>query len=365
MKFLKLIPLFIMLLSTNSFAKTKLSNIDFKREGQVGQIIIDFAEELTKTPVLEVRDGFIQVSMPDVFVWPKIDKKLTINSSFDTTLTAYQFDNNNVRFRAYVPGARSLNPSKVNLKMKDKSIVVEFPVEGKEVAKAAPAVQRAPALDPASKNVKAENYDESYLNKLLADKKHLNVEVEKKNLVNAIEAKTQDSTEDAVNVRQAAPVKSNDFSLAGYAAKFVAFLALFIVVMYGAVHLMKKGVLGKNKLGFLNSAKAIEVLSSTYVAPKRNLMLVRAHKQVFLVGSSESGLQLISEVHDLPGLMKDGEKMVAGDNFDTNFDVVEKAEKEFNLKSVIDEPAANQEVTERVKLSDQIKSKVKGLKPLQ
>lgn len=361
-----LLTLFISLfLSCGAFAKSKLTNVDFKREGQVGRIIIQLADEIARTPEIEVRDGFIQISMPDTFVWPKLEKKISINKNLDTLLTAYQFDNDNVRFRAYVPNAAKFNVNNVNLKIKDKAVWLEFPVDVKEVAKAAPTVNRAPALDPSSKTAKPEQYDESYLNKLLADKENLNVEVEKGKIV-ATEAmnKTQTAQKDEVNVRQAAQDKKESFSLAGYAAKFVAFLALFIVVMYGAVHFLKKGVLGKSKLGFLNSTKTIEVLSTTYLGPKRSLLLVRAHKQVFLVGSSESGLQYISEVNDLPGVIKEGEKAVAGDNFDTNFGQAETTGKEFNLKSVIDMPAV-EEVKESVKLSDQIKSKVKSLKPLQ
>lgn len=362
MKLLKILTLVTLFISSGVQAKIKLNNIEFKKESGTGRIILNLADVIVKTPELEVRDGFIQVSMPDTIVWPKIEKKISVNSNLDTTLTAYQFDNDNVRFRAYVPGAKSLNPQKVNLKIKNKEIHVEFPVIQTEMTKASPAPSRSPALDPSSKVAKAEKQDDSYLNKLLADKENLNIELEKRAATDTTETNTKT---DAVSMVQASTDKVQSFSLAGYAAKFVAFLAIFIVVMYGAVHLMKKGVLGKNKLGFLNSTKTIEVLSSTFVAPKKSLILVRAHKQVFLVGSSENGLQLISEVNDVPGMIKESERSVAGDNFDTNYSEIEKTEKEFNLKSVIDEPAVQEEVKERVKLSDQIKSKVKNLKPLQ
>lgn len=368
MKFLNLALFLSIACATNAFAKVKMNSMNFNREGQVGRIEINLEQDLDRTPELEIRDGFIQVSLFDAFVWPKMEKKVSIQNPMDTTLSAYQFDNNSVRFRAYIPGGKDLNQNKVTLRMKDKAVWLEFPITGKALnAKAVPAPSRSPALEPAALKASNEKYDESYLKKLLADKDNLNLELDKSKMVGQTDTKTNvmANTEDKVNFTQAATQKTNEFSLAGYAAKFVAFLALFIVILYGAVSFLKKGVLGKTKLGFLNSTKSVEVMSTTYIGPKRSMILVRAHKQVFLVGSSESGLQLISEVNDLPGVIKEGEKSLAGDNFDSNYSQAETTEKEFNLKTVLDAPAENQETKETVKLSDQIKTKIKNLKPLQ
>ena len=129
---------------------------------------------------------------------------------------------------------------------------------------------------------------------------------------------------------------------------------------------MKKG-----RLGFLNSTKIVEVLSSTHVGPKKTLLLIRAHEQVFLVSSSDQGMSLISEVTDVNGLLKEGEKQVAGNNFDTALVDADAKDKVFKTKDVlglnmVDESfVKNIAVKEKVKFSDQIKNKVKGLKPLQ
>ena len=64
-------------------------------------------------------------------------------------------------------------------------------------------------------------------------------------------------------------------------------------------------------------------------------MMVRAHKQVFLVASSESGLQYLSEIRDVAGLLKEGEKALAGTNFDSEFSTAEKVEKEFKMKEEV------------------------------
>ncbi len=54
------------------------------------------------------------------------------------------------------------------------------------------------------------------------------------------------------------------------------------------------------------------------MSPKRTLMVIRAHKQIFLVANSESGFTFLSEMKDTTGLIKEGEKFVTGSNFDSN-----------------------------------------------
>ena len=149
--------------------------------------------------------------------------------------------------------------------------------------------------------------------------------------------------------------------------KFLIFLVLVIAIFYGIVLFLKKSVLGKNKLGFLNSTKIVDVINTTYLSPKRTVMLVRAHKQVFLIGSSEKGLHALGELTDVAGLMKEGEKKVSGNNFDISLENVSNSSQEFSLKEMMEAGKAEEEKKpeEKVKLREQIKNKVKGLKSLQ
>ena len=94
-------------------------------------------------------------------------------------------------------------------------------------------------------------------------------------------------------------------------------------------------------------------------------MLVKVHKQVLLLSNSERGVEFLTEISDLSGIMKEGEKNITGNNFDTNLD---KAEIEKNLDqkvSLKDKNNLNTSKNEKVKFSDQIKNKIKELKPLQ
>src|SRR5690606_33489069 len=126
--------------------------------------------------------------------------------------------------------------------------------------------------------------------------------------------------------------KDGSFSFVGYAGKFIAFLGIVLLFFYGIIQLMKKGVLSKGKLGFLNNTQLVSVLSTTYVAPKRSILLIKAHNQAFLVSSSESGMQFIAEVKDVPGLVKEGERAIAGDNFDDSVNVAETAAPREEIK---------------------------------
>jgi flagellar biogenesis protein FliO len=152
-------------------------------------------------------------------------------------------------------------------------------------------------------------------------------------------------------------------------------LALVLGLFYGVVQLLKKGVFNRGKLGFLNNAQMIQVLSTTYIAPKRSLMVVKAHKQIFLVSNSESGIQFLSEMTDTSGLIKEGEKFVTGTNFDLNLGSAETTTNEiaFKIKEDINESTPIPEekgiqglsAKDIVKFSDELKKKAKKLKPIE
>src|SRR5690606_25564288 len=99
-----------------------------------------------------------------------------------------------------------------------------------------------------------------------------------------------------------------------------------------------------------------------------------AHNQVFLVSNTDSGIHPISEINDVAGLFKEGEKKIAGNNFDDSLGLANDntaSESKIKLKENIMESNRQSsltdylEVKDKVKFSDQIKKKVKNLKPLQ
>jgi flagellar biogenesis protein FliO len=354
---------------------------------------------LNDNPQITISDKTLQVIIPNSHVNSKIQRKFS-----DGLVTATQSDNDSVVVKAVLPYSLQGKEGMVNITLKDGAVDVSFP---RIATPAASKVSRAPAIVPDTNNIEADKLDENYLSKLVVENEKLaaaNHPEEKKAEVakKTVQADTATGA-DRVNLSQAAvqketakssfnkeePQKSN-FSMTSYVGKFVAFLSLMVLGFYGVLTLFKKGVIKKGKLGFLHSTKLVEVLSTTHVAPKRTLMMVKAHKQVFLISNSESGMQLISEINDVTGLIKTGEEEVTGSNFDTNLYKAAKREKEFKLKE--DEVAEDYSlddmlndndgvgvdktethalssikkapVKDQVRFSDQIKTKMKNMKQI-
>jgi flagellar biogenesis protein FliO len=262
----------------------------------------------------------------------------------------------------------------------NKTVVVAPAVFPKEIVKPAPV--SAPVLDQKTENkVSKDLLNEDYLNKLMkeenAPKAALVAKVDEVNTKQSALAKVEKKIPTQSSYVPKAGSSSNNFSFAGYAVKFMLFLALVLGLFYGVVQLLKKGVFSRGKLSFLNNTKLIEVLSTTYIAPKRSLMIVKAHKQIFLVANSESGLTFLSEMTDTSGLMKEGEKFVTGTNFDLNLGSAEdKEEAELLVKlkeNIMESAPANEEkglskiaiAKDIVKFSDELKKRAKKLKPIE
>lgn len=373
------LSLFFFLVSLSTWAKGKVTSLDYKTNGNQGVVNVKVEGDWDGTPALTIKDNIVQVSLTDAFVWPKIEKKV----AGETTLTAYQFDKENVRVRAILDGGLTeADSKKVSVVMGSDGFELRYPISATPAQKTVKTVK-------ATSNKNAADYDESYLEKLIQDTKPTETAKTETKAAPKAAPKTVVATNlfdeapvavktDTVTNTQAAPEKEDGFKLdvVGYIGKFVAFLGLILAFFYGAVMMLRKGVFKKGKLNFLNSPKTIEVLNTTYIAPKRNMMVVRVGKQVFLVGSSENGLHMMGEIDAPAELMKDEEQSVRGTNFDLNLTSEGKTEKQFNLKEDITKPAKIETEEglgnflagapkDKVRLSDQIKTKVKSLKSLQ
>lgn len=350
---------------------------------------VKLSGNLNDSPELKVAGKTIEVKIPNSRVAGKITKRVG-----DILMTATQFDRSTVRVAATLPNTLKGQEALVSIVLKDGALELTFPtVETTKAIVENTKVSRAPSIEKDFEAVpkEAEKLDETYLK---------NLEKESQNLAAMNAPKKDDGAQDRVKLSQSSVQKEttkattttaeepkSSFSVAGYIGKFVAFLAVMLLGFYGVLTLFKKGVIKKGKLGFLHSTKLVEVLSTTHVAPKRTLMMVKAHKQVFLISSSETGMSLISEINDVAGIIKTGEQEVSGSNFDTNLSSAAVANKEFKLKEeedyvdygsldeMLNEPElenttsaaraiAKKPVKDTVRFSDQIKTKVKGLKQL-
>ena len=370
------------LLSLGANAGVKVTSVDLTTNGNTGSVSVGLDGRSQELPDLRVYGNTIEIVLPQASAFNGISKNVR-----GAMLSANAL-NGKAIVRAVLP--YEVNAETVNLSWKSNGIEVSFPRGGARVRTSAvvapaPVEMKMPKAEiivaktekevkeaPKNQKVLKEALDEDYLNKLMKEN------TPKK------EAPTAQA-KDEVRIQQSATVKANvlpskvtdNFSFAGYAAKFTVFLALVLGLFYGIVQILKRGVFKRGKLGFLNNDKMIEVLSTTYVGPKKSLMIVRAHKQLFLVSNSESGLQFLSEMKDTTGIIKEGEKFITGSNFDTNLNFMENAtgdnEPAVKLKENIQESTPIEEpkgiaamaAQDIVKFSDELKKKAKKLRPIE
>ena len=326
------------------YGKTKITSVSFHRADQdMGRLVVNFQKPLNERPSLTTREKIIQVLVPNSFVWPMIKKNIAVDEKLDMKIMAYQYTKDLVRVRAIFPHGIDNIKSDIKLVEKEKSMEILFPLVKEKVA----SVTKTPLKTAKKTPDTIEGYDESYLETLLNKK-----EIEK------------NEREDTVGLKLSGPEKAGTVSLPWYIGKFIFFLAVILLGFIGLVALLKRSVFAKRKLGLLYNTDIVEVLSKTYIAPKKSILAVKAYKQVILLGVDEKGMHFLTEIKSPINVLKDGEKNLAGDNFDTNIDDADRKDKEFNLKEILDKPATGKK-EDKVKFSERIKNKVRGLKALQ
>ncbi|MBT4790527.1 MAG: FliO/MopB family protein [Halobacteriovoraceae bacterium] len=360
------ILLIISIFLSSAMASVEIKKVDFKTLSKTGIVSIHYTGKLKNYPELKIVGKTIQVNFPDSKIKKSIEKSVSFSSKLiDTKIRAYQTSKNVAKIKALLPFLIEKKKDQVTLSIKDNKVELTFPrikVNLKKAPKYGTILKQ--------KKVKKEFLDEAYLNSLLKIKdKKTTTKKKPTNLTAKVDSVKNSQSSVFKNNKGA----GNSFSVLEYGGKFVAFLGFVLLLFYGVVTLMKKGFIKKGKLGFLNNADQISIINQTYIAPKKSLMLIKAHNQVFLVSNTDQGIHPISEIKDAAGLLKDGEKSINGHNFDSNLTeaVVDKTnDQKIQIKEDITK--SNQQsslssylnVKDKVKFSDQIKKKVKNLKPL-
>lgn len=376
MKALILILFALTLLSTKAISAVEVKSIDFKSTKHRGTLIINYRGTLIGDPELVVSGKSIQVVIPNSKVKSPIEKSVSFSSKLkDTNLKAYQTTKNVSKIKANFVFNMANKIDFVNLTLRDRKIELSFPRVRVKLRKA-PKYASIIAKKNKKTKIKKDFLNEDYLNKLLNVKKTAK---NKKNKFNRV-IKATPLKKDLVKTTLAAPARENTFksgsniSLMKYAGKFVAFLGVVLLLFYGVITLIKKGVIKKGKLGFLNNSEQVSVISTTHIAPKKSLMLIKAHNQVFLVSNTETGIHPISEIKDAAGLFKSSEISISGTNFDSSFneastdsenDLKIKMKEDIMVSNRLSSESSYEEVKEKVSFSSQLKKKVKNLKPMQ
>ncbi len=348
MKFSLIVTLFFFLSSV--YANNKILNVEFEQVNpELGRVVLKLDKKIEEKLTLQTKKNIIQIEIPNGIVWPKIEKNIILKNQETTKILAYQYNKDIARLRILLPFSSKEIEDKINLKTLIENIVLEFPLEIK-----------------VSKNEKSIiKYDETYLNKLLKDSKEEKIVDEEKKIQSLLQ-------EDVVRVKNSAQKKEKIFSeneakptiIGKYLGKFLLFFSLVIGLFLGLLFMFKKGVVRKGKIGFLKNNDIVQVVSTTYVGPKKNLLLVKVENQVLLLGSTENQINFLTEIKNVPSVMKIAEKELTGSNFDENLIKGQNSNQNFKIKEDLSK-MAEESTKERGSMTDQIRDKLKGLKSLQ
>ncbi|MBP5297325.1 MAG: FliO/MopB family protein [Bacteriovoracaceae bacterium] len=414
--------------------KFKITDLALQEQNGAARVTIKYQGPLVY-PELFVKDSsIIQLTFGDAIVWPKIEKKAPIaNSPFDVVLMAYQYNPRDVRIRAVLPYSIKGDENKVRIETNEEQKLIEvfLPAAAKDntlaAAISAATKNNANKYDEnylamllqdksGSKDAKQDSGLSRNPEKRLANAnartaaatQDTDIDFSRKNktsklkqdqvssvlaqarnnpslnasLAAADECLAQEQQNyDAANSKHGTNLltgklglgKERSFSLGTYVIKFVVFLAMVIALFYGAVALFKKGMAqNRKKIGLLKDLDSVVVLSTTYLGPKKSLVLVKAHQQVILLATSEQGVHFLAEIRDVPNLLKISEKEITGENFDTNLKKAEtetpepqpvaEAEKKNDEKSLTEFLASD---AAKTKLAQDLQKKVRPLRPIQ
>lgn len=357
--------LFLMLLSSQALAAININSINFETGTSSGELKVGYTGTLGDYPDLKFSQNKLYLYIPESSIKENTTKKVTFaGKSPDTEVRLDSWKQGVSRVFVELPFNIEKVHQRVSVQIKDDFILVNLPKM--------PLDKSFWSEKPASEKVDKEILGESFLNSLEQELKENSKKAEKMAPADTkMVTKKNVSFEDLRDQRNA---KKGNFNILEYGAKFAAFLGIVLLLFYGLVTMFKKGFIKRGKLGFLHKTDQVQVLSQTFIAPKKSLMLIKAHNQVFLVSNTDAGISLVSEISDSTGLIKEGERAVSGNNFDDSVMIANNDEsvqdriklKEDIAKSNVSSSLSDYlNVKEKVKFSDTIKNKVKSLKPLQ
>lgn len=86
----------------------------------------------------------------------------------------------------------------------------------------------------------------------------------------------------------------NQLNFGALLAKAFGYFLLVVVLIFVSVYVLRKFVYNKRELSSRN--KVIQVLSTTYVGPKKSLLLVEAAGRILVLSATESQMNLITEL---------------------------------------------------------------------
>ncbi len=310
---------FLLLFSSFSYGLDKVEKVSEVKSGSMTKVILALSSDLSQNPQIQHKKEAIHIFVPGVE-----SKGASVHLS----------PANGMKIIDSKDGAILVVPrssidkkmaSSISVKLSKKSLTAILPLVGKIAAK----TEKVAEKKPMAQEKKVEVPKKSNLDYLIEDFRRT---ADTQDKIPFNEDKVSELLEDKITTKQTAqvkteaapivkPVKIDDLKdetkgIQSYLVKLVIVLGTIVGGFLLVMNLFRKKVLGKSKLGFLNNSKLVEVIGTTHIAPKKNLLLVRVHDQYLLLSNTETGINFLTEVKDQAGLLKMGEKEVLGNNFD-------------------------------------------------
>lgn len=347
------LSLIFILFSFQADAGERVTGIKYSSLDKDHFFELNYGSKKKPSTQLEFKPNVIQLSLPNTIVWPKQEKRVRLEgTNVDVSVLAYQFTKDTARFRVVFPEAMKVNQDNVSLVETGNGYRIVWKNGG-------------------TVSAKKDSYDENYLERLLNEKISKDgsqKEVQKGKVVSEKLLKLENEVkQDKINTALSATEKSSDDGLNDYLVKFFGIILALGGLCLVVLQMVKKGVLKKGKLNFLRNTQQIEQISSHHLSPKRSLHLVKVAGQVFFIGATDNGISLLSEVSSPGSVLKEAEKILAGDNFESNLETANNPEaetKEFQIKEDITKSEAGLE-EKKTEFVNQLKERVKNLKSLQ
>lgn len=89
--------------------------------------------------------------------------------------------------------------------------------------------------------------------------------------------------------------EATQIDMFGVVSKTIGYLLVIVVLIFGLVYFLKNFIYGKKGQKTTNSS--VKVLNSTFISPKKSIMLVEAVGRILLVSVTDSNMSLLTEMN--------------------------------------------------------------------
>jgi len=134
------------------------------------------------------------------------------------------------------------------------------------------------------------------------------------------------------------------------------FLALLVVIVFMVVFLyVLKKYLGKTNIPLFDKKKNIEVLSTTYLGPKKSICIVRIDSEILVLGITPNSINFLTKLEPKTESEKTNRKEPSEKSSDKNFEEIFDKKISTTSEVITDEDILDEELDGEKSLLENIK----------